>query len=186
MRIRTFFAIRIADAVVKQLSGHADGLCEYDRKLQVDWVDSDYYHLTLCFLGDTGLDQVDQLELLAKEALADATSFQVKLEKIDYYELSPRLSLIAALAAENEQLLTLQKTVADLVEKARIRKDPGRFKPHVTLGKLPHKNKFKHPDEWPLLDLFSLADAVVLFQSKQGEYGSVYTPLFEVKLQDLS
>lgn len=186
MRIRTFFAIRIADSVVRQLAGHADDLCGYDRKLQVDWVDSDYYHLTLCFLGDTALDQVEQLEILAKEALKDATSFQVRLEKIDYYELSPRLSLIAALAAENEQLFSLQRIVAQVVEKAKIRKDPGRFKPHVTLGKLPHKNKFKHPEEWPALDLFSLADSVVLFQSKQGEHGSVYTPLFEVDLQDLS
>ncbi len=186
MRIRTFFALRLHDSVVRQLADHADSLCEYDRKLEVDWVDSDHYHLTLCFLGDTALDQVDQLEQLAKEQLKDELSFQVCLEKVNYYEISKRLSLIAALPAENDALYSLQESVANMVKNAGIKSDLADFKPHITLGKLPNKNKLKHPDEWPELNLYSLADSVVLLQSKPGEHGSVYTPLFEIDLQDLA
>ncbi len=185
MRIRTFFALRLADSVVRQLADQADGLCAYDRKLEVNWVDSDHYHLTLCFLGDTGLDQIERLEGLAKRHLEEEQSFQVCLEQVDYYEINPKVSLIAALPAENDKLISLQKRVADVVEEAGIINAPADFTPHITLGKLPRKNKFKRPEQWPNLELYSLADSVVLFQSKQGEHGSVYTPLFEVELQDL-
>ena len=88
MSIRTFFALRLHDSVVRQLADHADSLCEYDRKLEVDWVDSDQYHLTLCFLGDTALDQIELLEELAKQQLKDELSFQVCLEKVNYYRYS--------------------------------------------------------------------------------------------------
>ena len=45
---------------------------------------------------------------------------------------------------------------------------------------------FVKPDDWPKIDLYSLADAVVLFQSKSGERGSMYTPLATVELKDLA
>ncbi|MGB2221890.1 RNA 2',3'-cyclic phosphodiesterase [Neptunomonas sp.] len=186
MRIRTFFALRLAEPVVRQLADQADDLCANDRNLEVDWVDSDHYHLTLCFIGDTALDTVDQLEALAKEHLCSETSFQICLDRIEYYPINPELSLIAALPPENEHLENFQKKVASVVEAAGVKSDPADFRPHITLGKLPRKNKFQPPESWPALDLYSLADSVVLFQSKQGEHGSVYTPLFEVDLQDLS
>ncbi|MGY8873132.1 MAG: RNA 2',3'-cyclic phosphodiesterase [Pseudomonadales bacterium] len=186
MRIRTFFALRLHDSVVRQLADHADSLCEYDRKLEVDWVDSDQYHLTLCFLGDTALDQIELLEELAKQQLKDELSFQVCLEKVNYYEISKNLSLIAALPSENKALRSLQKSVANMVTEAGIKSDLADFKPHITLGKLPNQNELKHPKQWPELNLHSLADSVVLLQSKPGEHGSVYTPLFEIDLQDLA
>lgn len=186
MRIRTFFALRLADTVARQLADRADGLCEFDRRLEVDWVDSENYHLTLCFLGDTPLDQVDQLEHLTKSMLRHDLSFQVHLQSVGYYEINPRLSLIAALPSENEHLANLQQRVATVVKQAGIDYETADFYPHITLGKLPNDNGFQHPEEWPGVDLYSLADAVVLFQSKQGENGSVYTPLFEVELQDLA
>lgn len=185
MRIRTFFALRLVDTVVKQLADHADSLCEYDRSLEVDWVDSDYYHLTLCFLGDTGLDQIEQLEILAAERLQALRSFQVCLQQLAYYPINRELSLIAALPAKNACLTKLQAKVAALVDQVGLREGTADFKPHITLGKLPRNNRFIQPDAWPGFELYSLVDAVVLFQSKQGEHGSVYTPLFEVGLQDL-
>ncbi|RVU32154.1 RNA 2',3'-cyclic phosphodiesterase [Neptunomonas marina] len=186
MRIRTFFALRLNDKVVRQLADCADGMCGHDRQLEVDWVDSDAYHLTLCFLGDTTLEQVDQLEDEAKRALSDEFSLQVHLDRIRYYQVNPELALIAALPSANEELVALQQHVADMVERVGINPDAGDFKPHITLGRMPADNRFEHPCCWPELDLFSLADSVVLFQSKRGEHGSVYTPLFEVELQDLA
>lgn len=186
MRIRTFFALRMSDSVVRQLADQADGLCAYDRKLEVEWVDSDNYHLTLCFLGDTDLEDVDKLEIATKEALKDHLSFQVKLKKVGYYEINSELSLIAALPAKNDELKQLQQVVAGLVQSVGIENSTPDFKPHITLGKLPIQNGFDRPEKWPKFELFSLADSVVLFQSKKGEHGSIYTPLFEIDLQDLS
>ena len=60
MNVRAFFALRVPDRVTRKLADYADELCQFDKELQVDWVDSGNYHLTLCFLGDVSLEQVEQ------------------------------------------------------------------------------------------------------------------------------
>ena len=186
MKIRAFFALTLPDSVVRWLADHADTLCEYDKKTEVNWVDSDRYHLTLSFLGDIELGQVEDLEACARECLADFCSFQVHINAAEYYRVSKKLALIAALPDVHEELQQLHELTVDVAEKAGVTYEEEDFKPHITLGRLPGKNGFKSPEKWPDLDMFSLADSVVLFQSKPGEEGSIYTPLFEIPLKDLS
>ncbi|MDI3323249.1 RNA 2',3'-cyclic phosphodiesterase [Pontibacterium granulatum] len=187
MKIRAFFALTLPDSVVRWLADHADTLCEYDKQVEVEWVDSDTYHLTLCFLGDITLEQVDQLEALARKRLEDFTSFQVHLNATDYYRVSKKLAIVAAMPDGGEEIMNLHELMEQVAEEAGIQQEDKGFKAHVTLGRLPgKKNGFKPPEEWPEVDLISLADSVVLFQSKPGERGSIYTPLFEIPLQDLA
>lgn len=186
MKIRAFFALTLPDSVVRWLADHADTLCEYDRKTEVHWVDSDRYHLTLCFLGDIDLNKVDELEQYARESLKDFSSFQVHINQTEFYRVSKSLSLVAALPEVNQDLNELHEVMVDVTQNAGVSyKDKG-FKPHITLGRLPGKNKFSSPKKWPGIDMFSLADSVVLFQSKPCDEGSIYTPLFEIPLKDLA
>jgi len=186
MKIRAFFALTLPDSVVRWLADHADTLCVYDKKTEVSWVDSDRYHLTLCFLGGISLEQVEELERCAREKLADFSSFQVHINAAEYYRVSRSLALIAALPDVNQELESLHDLMVDVADAAGVNHTDEDFKPHVTLGRLPGINKFKTPESWPVIDMFSLADSVVLFQSKPGEDGSIYTPLFEISLQDLA
>lgn len=186
MNIRAFFALTLPDSVVRWLADHADTLCEFDRKTEVNWVDSDRYHLTLCFLGDINLNQVEELEKRAREKLADFSSFQVHINKAEYYKVNKKLALVAALPDLHEELQVLHELMINVATEAGLNYEEDDFKPHVTLGRLPGKNTFKAPKEWPALDMYSLADSVVLFQSKLGEDGSIYTPLFEIPLKDLA
>lgn len=186
MKIRAFFALRLPDSVVRWLADHADTLCQFDKKTEVNWVDSDRYHLTLCFLGDIDLDKVDKLEQCAREKLQEVTSFQVHIDATEYYRVNKKLSLIAALPELNEQLEALHKVMVDVSKTAGLSYKEKDFKPHITLGRLPEKNAFKSPKAWPAVDMFSLADSVVLFQSKPCDDGSIYTPLFEIPLNDLA
>lgn len=186
MKIRAFFALTLPDSVVRWLADHADTLCEYDRKTEVHWVDSDRYHLTLCFLGDIDLQKVDELEQFARESLKDFCSFQVHINQTDFYRVSKGLSLVAALPEVNEDLNQLHDVMVDVSQQAGVKYEEKGFKPHITLGRLPGKNKFSSPKKWPAVDMFSLADSVVLFQSKPCDEGSIYTPLFEIPLKDLA
>lgn len=187
MKIRAFFALTLPDSVVRWLADHADTLCAFDQQVEVDWVDSETYHLTLCFLGEISLEQVDQVEALAKARLKDFTSFQVKIQATDYYRVSKKLALVAAMPQTSDEIMSLHDVMMGVATDAGIPQDDDDFKPHVTLGRLPgKKNGFKPPEEWPEVDLISLADSVILFQSKPGERGSIYTPLFEIPLQDLA
>lgn len=187
MNIRAFFALTLPDSVVRWLADHADTLCMYDKQVEVEWVDSESYHLTLCFLGEIGLEQVDQVEQLARQRLQDTASFQVHINATDEYRVSQELALIAALPDTSNEIMSLHQTMVQVAADAGIPHEEVDFKPHITLGRLPGKqNEFQPPEAWPEVDLISLADSVVLFQSKPGERGSVYTPLFEIPLQDLA
>ncbi|MEH6813636.1 MAG: RNA 2',3'-cyclic phosphodiesterase [Motiliproteus sp.] len=182
MKIRTFFALPLKQAPIRRLADHADTLCHLDVESDVHWVDSDHYHLTLCFLGDITLKQVARLEQLAKERLLLTDSFQVNLNSAEYYRVNEQLALLAALAQPTADLMALRENMVAVIETAAIHTQQQDFKPHVTLGRMNSEMDFKQPDSWPPLDLLSLADAVVLYQSKAGNNGSIYTPLFEIPL----
>lgn len=186
MEIRAFFALQLPDAVARWLADHADNLCQFDKHVEVNWVDAESYHMTLCFLGDISLEQVDQLEAIATRKLAEVSSFQVHINTSEYYPVSHALALIAALSPEHQELTSLNRVMMEIALEAGIEFTEEDFKPHITLGRLPAKNSFEPPESWPELDLYSLADSVTLYQSKPGERGSIYTPLFEIPLQDMA
>ncbi|ANG65119.1 2'-5' RNA ligase [Marinobacterium aestuarii] len=169
--------------MVRRLSDHADTLCTYDRHMEVNWANSESYHLTLCFLGDIGISQVDTLERLTREQLSQVDPFHVRLNAVDYYPVSRRLALVAALSEGSEELQSLHQQIVQVAVAAGLDYDDTDFRPHVTLGRLPADNSFEPPASWPVLDLQSPASSVVLYMSKVGERGSLYTPLFEVPLQ---
>ncbi|WP_027859367.1 RNA 2',3'-cyclic phosphodiesterase [Marinobacterium jannaschii] len=187
MKIRAFFALTLPDAVVRWLADHADTLCEFDRKMEVQWVDSENYHLTLSFLGDITLDQVDRLEAVARERLQDVTSLQIHINDTRYYRVNKKNALVAAIPLHSDELIRLHDATLEIAESADVECEDRDFMPHITLGRIPgKKSNFQPPEMWPEVDLISLADSVVLFQSKPGERGSIYTPLFEIPLQDLA
>lgn len=182
MKLRTFFALPVPERVARPLADCADTLCACDRGLEARWVDSANYHLTLCFTGQVTLDQVTELEQLCRERLRHQESFMVTLDRLGYYQASPRLAVLAALTSESRPLKNLHLAMVEIARAAGIRYDERDFKPHVTLARLPASNRFEAPEVWPQPGLVTPADSVVLFQSRPGERGSIYTPLFEVHL----
>ncbi|KEA63227.1 2'-5' RNA ligase [Marinobacterium lacunae] len=182
MNIRAFFALPIPDRISRALADYADTLCEYDRGLDAHWVDSAGYHLTLCFLNEITLDQVQMLERAVAQALDDIPSFQLNLDTLDYYPVNTRLAVIAALTSDPAPLAALQERLAQVVKDSGIDYHEKGFRPHVTLGRLPSDNRFEAPECWPVLREVVPVDSVVLFQSRPGERGSIYTPLFETRL----
>lgn len=184
--IRTFFALRLRDPIARQLANYADSLGVYDKGVNVDWVESDNYHLTLCFLGELSLAKVEEITFAAKKYLSAEPSLNIHLEGIESYQSASNWTLLVAKTANTKELDALHCLVETFVEQLGITIPHEGFRPHITLGRLPETNSFLFPATWPSLDLYSLADAVVLFQSKKGGRGSVYTPLATVELQDLA
>lgn len=182
MTIRAFFALPLKSQVVRRLRDHADSLCHLDPRADVLWVDSDNYHLTLCFLGEIEIKQVDGLEREATKALSSQNSFQVHLQQFEHYNVNDNLAVIAAIGNLSDELASLRLKLVELLEKAGINAHQQNFKPHVTLGRMAVDALFQANDEWPDLDLLTIADSVVLYQSKAGSSGPIYAPLFEISL----
>lgn len=183
MTIRSFFAIPLKPALTRRLADHADTLSVLDDHGVVSWTDADSYHLTLCFLGEITVDQVVALEQQVLEQLRGWPVFQLTLDRAEYFQVNDRLSLLAALTESRPELLALQQRMVELVNDAGIAVKDRDFTPHVTLGRLSPDAPFATPDLWPALNEPMCADAVVLYQSKPGAKGSVYTPLFDIRLE---
>ncbi|MEY3038828.1 MAG: hypothetical protein RL143_1395 [Pseudomonadota bacterium] len=163
MKLRTFFALRVPERLARDLANFSDELCEYDRGLDALWVDSSGYHLTLSFLGDIDLDQVELLESRVRD-ISLGQRFDVQLDHIGYYAVNPSLSVVAVMTAQQEELIRLQQSLVDIATDVGIELD------------------FAIESELPKIDKHLPADSVVLLQSRPGEKGSIYTPLFEVEL----
>jgi len=185
-KIRAFFALRLRDPIARQLANCADSLAVYDRGVEVDWVESDSYHLTLCFLGDISIGKVEEVSDAAKKYLAAEQSLNIHIEEIESFQSASNWTLIAAKTSCTPELDALHCLVETFVEQAGVDIPHDGFRPHITLGRIAQNNSFNTPACWPKLDLYSLADAVVLFQSKIGGRGSVYTPLATIELKDLA
>lgn len=181
MKLRSFFALRIPERTARELANLSDELCQFDLGLDATWFDSSGYHLTLCFLGDVTLEQVEQLEQLANQA-DFGRRFTVHLDQVSYYAVNPRLSLIAAMTVQNSHLIRLHEQLVALAEEVGIVRKDQNFMPHVTLARLPADNRFAVERELPQIDHSLPADSIVLLQSTESDHGSVYKPLFEVPL----
>lgn len=182
MNVRAFFALRVPERVTRKLADYADELCQFDRGLEAHWVDSSSYHLTLCFLGEVSLEQVEELEERTREVIS-ASRFNVSLDHIGYYAVNPKLSVVAAMTSEQQEVSELHQSLVDIAVESGLDYDEKNFLPHITLARLPSDNQFElDTEQLPQLDLSLPADAIVLMQSRPGEQGSIYTPLFEIDL----
>ena len=47
MDIRAFFALALPGSVARWLADYADTLCQFDKQIEVNWVDAESYHLRL-------------------------------------------------------------------------------------------------------------------------------------------
>lgn len=182
MSIRTFFALPLKSRVVRRLSDHADSLCHLDPKANVLWVDSDNFHLTLCFLGEVELKLVNKIEELVVDTLSGQRSFQLSLHQLEHYQVNEDLGAVAAIANLTDELSDLRQKLVTLLHKVGVNSQQQDFKPHITLGRMEGGEVFNLSGIWPELNELAIVDSVVLYQSKQGANGSVYTPLFEIPL----
>lgn len=185
MKIRAFFALTLSGSIIRKLANHADTLCQYDRKAEVNWSDSNSYHVTLCFMGDIKFNQVDLLEYHIKNKLTKFNAFELHIDKAEYYQVSHKLALIAALPSVQPQLQQLRQLITETLDELGINYRGKSFTPHVTLGRLSGENQFPQLESWPKIRFHCLINSVVLLQSTAGENGSIYSPLFEIPLQEL-
>lgn len=196
MTIRSFFAVPLSTSLARRLADHADTLCGFDGDKRIRSSDSASYHLTLCFLGEIALDQVAALEQKARKWFENQSLFSVRLVRSGYLQINPQLVVLAAQAEPEPALMQLQQWVAELVAEVGIDVEEADFRPHITLGRLSAQAETDamadvvsfdavegiDTSHWPVPDMRVQVDSLVLFQSKQGEQGSIYTPLFEIPL----
>lgn len=183
---RTFIAIKIKpeiellvnwQKIKKLLSGE-----------KIKWVDQRNVHITLQFLGDTTLNQIEKLNILLQEVVEDFAPFYFYLDGIDYFQNNKHPKVIFVNTTKTYSLEKLALAIHNQTEKIGFAKEKRSFKPHLTIGRIKYINDKKRfyqviENYQKLVYQKIMVSEIILYQSILQPAGPVYKPLEIFKLQ---
>lgn len=184
--IRTFIAIKIQpNEKVLELLRYFKNQFPNDK---INWVDTENFHLTLRFMGETTREQLYDLVDRLEKVCSGKKKFNLSLKGTGYFKSKsqPRVLFIKIEAIEELQLFVqgIEKAVVTCGFKAEQKT----FKPHITLGRIKHiENRsrfFSLLDEMPTVDYQDIeVGEIILFQSILKRTGPEYRLIQKFELQ---
>jgi 2'-5' RNA ligase len=202
--IRAFLAVELSQelqaglATVQQELKHRIEP-ELKRDMRISWTQPASIHLTLKFLGDMDEQVIDPLLIVVEQAIGSQIAVNVPLERLGAFPRpqSPRVLWVGPLenwdrGAEAKRIAEIHGAIEQACEGLRFLRETKPFSPHLTLARirvgerqvgvaLAKGGVLDRP-----LSLGSLAvESVVLMKSELKPTGSVYTKLWEVRLEEV-
>jgi 2'-5' RNA ligase len=134
--IRSFVAIELPEEVKTALASVQRDLKAQIPPKAVRWTRPESIHLTLQFLGDVALGQVEAVTVRLREACAGHTPFTFHLKELGVFPnpVRPRVVWIGVVEPSGA-LLALHKKVALALEPLGFKPEERAFTPHLTLGR---------------------------------------------------
>ena len=176
---RIFLAINLPVKVKEELLGYKEKWSE----LPLRWTAQDNLHITLLFLGNTSVKELENVQEITRSVAANHAPFPLSLSHITYGPTEKQPKMIWAKGDESKELLSLQQDLA----KALSHQEEESFSLHVTLARL-NAWEFKkiEPEERPHVEEeISLEIPVSSFQimeSKLRQTGPEYSTIEDIPL----
>tara|TARA_R110002096_G_scaffold436056_1_gene666488 strand:+ start:51512 stop:52078 length:567 start_codon:yes stop_codon:yes gene_type:complete len=135
--IRAFVALSLGDDVMTALKNRSKALQEQFAHLNIRWVPFSNYHITLIFIGNIPVSELDAMEILIKDAVVGIEPFDVEISASTLFppdnekkgvliaSVTPSAALSALQAALDK---TFRGVGYPLIERP--------YRPHVTLARL--------------------------------------------------
>lgn len=204
--MRTFIAIPFPSPLVQRLETARgelrDYLMEQNAGDGLRWVNMTNVHLTLRFLGETSMHEIetlqDQLEAIARRH--DPISLYIDSLGGFPNLRQPRV-LWFGMKGELEQLHSLQRAVELAAQRTGFEAESRPYSPHITVARVRRgvaKSELKllgdqvqlycsrfSESTRPRHAISFRADRIVHLQSQLGPGGSVYTPLARFELSKI-
>jgi RNA 2',3'-cyclic 3'-phosphodiesterase len=134
---RVFIAIELPRNVRARLAEHIDRLRSRMPEVRASWSREDSLHLTLKFLGDIPLTNVEQLSAAASIAASKVKPFEIAVEGCGAFPLrgQPRVLWIG-IDDQSGKLSELNRALEDECANAGFAREPRAFHPHLTLARI--------------------------------------------------
>ncbi len=186
--IRTFIAIILPDAIIRQLAQVQRQLERQVPPESVRWVKPEGIHLTLKFLGDTPVGKLDAIRAALGEVASRASPCALTVGGLGCFPNARRPRVIwVGVQAMGEELASLQRAVERAMKPLGFPPEGRDFTPHLTLGRV--RDRIPPADLSRLGALVSSTDigtlgevqarSFALIQSVLKPSGAEYTPLAE-------
>ena len=185
--IRTFIAVPL-DGPVRDALGEVVSTLSAAIPDPIKWARPDAMHITLKFLGDVPLGEIEALADAVRRAASAHEPFAVKSRLVDAFPSARRpRTLVVRLSDDERRLEALAGEVEQAAKRLGYPREPRGFSPHVTLGR--SKRDARLPSLEHLLGAVEVddvpeiwADQVWLIQSELTRKGPEYTPMEKLAL----
>ena len=189
--MRTFIAIEITETLKRNLKRSLGVIrSELDDGL-MRWARPESMHLTLNFLGEIELEQVQVVQENLEEVTATFPSFNLEIAGLGFFPDAsrPRVAWAGIEPADGE-LMRIQTELARRLEEIGIERERRDYHPHLTLGRVRKglsRDDMQQVSEWAQssqLDTVGGFDvrAISLIHSVLRPEGATHSTLHEARL----
>lgn len=185
-KIRVFICFELSKEVTNSLRDLIHYLKTFGRGVR--WVRHDGVHLTLKFIGEIELSQLDEIAAAIEKVIKNYRPFKIKLSgKGAFPNLKrPKVFWIGISEVENT-IRQIQEDIETALEKIGYPREERGFSPHLTLGRVkfqdPTVNKISLELERMKVDEIEFTvNEVVIMQSDLQPNGALYSPVRKIKI----
>ncbi len=136
--IRSFIAIELPDHARTELTRLQDRLRDIAPPKTVRWTAPKNIHLTLHFLGDVPVHQVEEASHTVRDVGAAHIPFSLKLSNLGCFPNTRRPRIVwVGLSGETEALVQLQRDLGERLNQAiGFQPESRPYSPHLTIGRV--------------------------------------------------
>ena len=181
--LRAFIAVDLPESVRSSLSEAQEVLKR--QNIRVKWVHPSNIHLTLKFLGNIDVADVDKISGAMALATKDCPAISLAAKGAGVFPDSKRPRVLwIGLSGQLEMLQDIQQALDDHLADLGFAKESREFKAHLTLGRVKGKiDRDRLKTAISGLEGFETkpfeVNRIVLFKSELRQSGAVYTQLRE-------
>lgn len=182
-KYRSFIGIRLNDAALAFINDFKQQHSQEPWIKQIRWTTESNIHITMRFLGDLRLEQIQQIETGLRNLLENQSAFVVTITTPQPFPGIKRARMLATLVHKNQELQLIAEAIEKLAVEAGVAPEERPFRGHITVG------RFRKPVkglEGLLANTDTMImpiDNVVLFRSELKPTGAEYTEIAKFVLQ---
>jgi 2'-5' RNA ligase len=188
--VRAFIAIDLSPEIHKRLDQVASELKERLAGVPVRWVPVENVHLTLKFLGDVSLTNLEILKKILRSEAGNHLPFEISIGQLGAFPSKRRPRVIWVGVEAPQELMDLQRAIESETTRLGYARDRREFSPHLTLGRISRNaNSADLRQIGEVLRNYKVGflgatrvKEVHLFRSDLQPGGAVYTSLLNVPL----
>jgi 2'-5' RNA ligase len=156
--------------------------------IKVSWVQPENRHLTLKFLGDVALNDTYDVCQAVQRAVEGIEPFEMEVRGIGAFPDARRPRTLWMGSGEGaETMIALADRVEEQLHRLGYRREPRRFQPHLTLGRV---RGGRAVELGPILEKYAdleigqiSVDEVIVFSSTLERTGPIYDPIGRAALR---
>jgi 2'-5' RNA ligase len=134
--IRAFIAISLSPEIRRSLDEVSNKLKERLPDVPVRWVPADNIHLTIKFLGDVSVSNIEMLQKILGTEACQHTPFEFSVGNLGAYPSISRPRVIWVGVEAPDELHALQRGIEAETARLGYAREKRAYSPHLTLGRV--------------------------------------------------